>query len=218
MTKLTDVSISTLTTLEAADLIHTVDVSDTTSDPAGTSKKITAENAKSYFNDYEILETAVLAGGETEQDFILPSGYSSFRVIGTGIATTSGTTSLYFRTSSDGGSAFDSGSTDYLNGHFRWGGGTTTLYEASASFLELTRSSLTTGNCGFILEILANTDSSIFTELIYRSTWITTGGASKQSNVGSGHRAANQADNAIRFYPSSSTFTAGSTFQLIGIK
>jgi hypothetical protein len=38
--KLTDVTIPTLADLDLADLIHVVDVSDTTDDPAGSSKKI----------------------------------------------------------------------------------------------------------------------------------------------------------------------------------
>lgn len=46
MAKLTDKS--ALTTLADGDLIHTVDISDTTSSAAGTSKKITASNIKAY--------------------------------------------------------------------------------------------------------------------------------------------------------------------------
>lgn len=219
MTKLTDIDISKLFTLEADDLIHAVDVSDTTSDPAGTSKKIRAEDAKSYINDYEILETVVLAGGEIKQDFILPGGYSSIQIRASAIKTASGTTSLYCRTSADGGLTFDSTVNDYQYGHFRWGGGSTTLYESSTNtFLELTRSSLTEGNVGFVIDILAYNNDSAYTQLLYKCAWTTTGGASKQSNSGGGQRVANQVDNAIRFYPSSGTFSAGTTFQLIGIK
>lgn len=67
MTFLTDASVKTVTTLSDGDLIHNVDVSDVTSNAAGTSAKITVGNLKSVLGvifiektvtlDYEVLST-----------------------------------------------------------------------------------------------------------------------------------------------------------------
>ena len=55
MTKLTDAGIKTVTTLEDADLIYNVDVSDATDDPAGTSAKITHQNNRDQIYRHRII-------------------------------------------------------------------------------------------------------------------------------------------------------------------
>jgi hypothetical protein len=50
--RLTDPSIPAIITLDLADLIHVVDVSDTTSHPAGTSKKATINQIKQLISSY----------------------------------------------------------------------------------------------------------------------------------------------------------------------
>ena len=214
MPKLSDKT--ALTTLADGDLIHAVDVSDTTSSAAGTSKKIVASDMKTYMADYELIETAV-ASTDTSIDFVLPSGYTSFKVIASGIQTTTGGTTLYFRTSSDGGSTFGSGASDYSYNHQRSGAGTTTIYDAITTFIELSRTSLSDGYCSTVIYILSATDSSVPTDIHYNTHWKTGGASTRQRTTGVGVRDANAIVDAIRLLPSSSTFAIG-TFKLYGIK
>lgn len=64
-----------------------------------------------------LLNRTVISGTPTNVDFVLPTGYTSFRVIGTSLFSASAGFQVSMRISRNSGVSYDAGATDYANAY-----------------------------------------------------------------------------------------------------
>lgn len=177
---------------------------------AGQSGKFLSNDGtnKSWETVSNMLVEVSLTGVESAVDLSLPDGYSKFVIDAVDL----GYKTIAARFSSDGGSTFDSGATDY-----RW----KTIYNQTLSSVDRYNSQGDHIKTSFGADWFSIT---VFSYGVSKPTCIF--GLSALASVGSephiyysvGHREATSLTNAIRLFPTTGTFVAGGVIRLYGVK
>lgn len=196
---------------------------------AGTSGQVLTSNGAGAAPTFQaaggggtaLISRATFSGASSVDITGFASGtYDSYIIIIQGTVGTDNV-NMYGRTSTDGGSTFDSGASDYRYAANYQHDGTTTISganSAGAAFLKLNADE-TLGNAAgenftFIAEIVRPDDTSE-TLVKWRGTFMDTTGRSLNIN-GAGRRASAADVDGFQFLPSSGTFSG--SYQFIGIK
>lgn len=165
--------------------------------------------------------TTSTASSSSSIDFTsLSATYQAYRVVAYGIQPASDGVSLYFRTSTDNGSTFDNGSTDYS-----WTRSNTSTSSNSASAdrddteIEISNSNLGNNTNEFIdIDVtIWDPAASAFTSIMWSSMQANSSSATRYSVQGGGNRKDTTAVDAVRFFMSSGNISVGE-FVLYGIE
>lgn len=171
-----------------------------------------------------VLLSTATASSSTEIDFTssIDSTYGIYIIKYHGVRASSGTPILRVRTSTDGGSTFDSGATDYkyVKIYNSVGNATVTGFSSTgADHIRITHAtgvgSSTTDSANGEIVIYDPSDTSKYTGISYSTFSIV--GTDSQNERGMGYRVSAGDVDAIRIYPSTSNFAEGE-FRLYGVK
>ncbi len=154
-------------------------------------------------------------------DIVLTSytAYRGFRLVLGGFLPATNAVDLWMRFSTNGGSSYDAGASDYnYAGNQIADGGTNANYgSAAAAQILLSRSvgtaqigNATTKGCNYVIDMLNQTSTAFWTRLTYNGTYVNDqAGATGMFVHGSGMREAAQDTDAIRIMFSSGNITEG---------
>jgi hypothetical protein len=166
--------------------------------------------------NWTLISTTTISGSPSVIDLSLTGSHRKYMVefedVGSALAF-----SFYMRTSSDGGTTFDSGSTDYV-----YGGGAQATYAptyAQAGFIRLSGFISSDDNRGMYGELVIydphNTSRHKRVESkISRTIW--NDANSMDIDIWAGARRTTSAVNAVRFYFEAGNFTNGGKIRLFG--
>lgn len=167
---------------------------------------------------YIPLAVETLPSNASAIDISLPSGYSKYRIIIEKLHLSSAAT-LQLQTSSDGGSTFDSGSTDYqTTGTFLDAGAQTITHRDGWPQIELTKNidgfTATNAANGFI--DIVPSDGTYYT-YVCSKMYYAGGGNDPALDHAIGYRQSSTAVDAIRFLVSGGLMIVGVQFHVYGI-
>lgn len=172
-----------------------------------------------------VLNTTVVSSPASVLDFSLPSGYAMFRLEFFGVQFSNNAVQFLMRTSTDGGSTFDSGASDYDGAQTAVTHAGTASYTGGAgTSLKLSHASQNIGNDGSHNALVGEVDIIGAGEASY--TWAlmhlthhepVADGDDFVQVWGCGVRAGTGVVDAIRLGASAGTIDSG-TFRLIGFK
>ena len=175
------------------------------------------ENAAGYRTDAVHLIETQTASSSATIDFVLPSGYYKFVIVFTGLAPATDNVGFWMRTSTDGGSTFDSGAGAYSWAH-SIAQAASVSYAGSNADTELVIKDGSLGNAtnetsSGSVSVL-NPSAATYTHVTYEASTMITDGTIRQL-AGAGFRASAADVDAIRFLMSSGNIASG-TFKLYG--
>ncbi len=166
-----------------------------------------------------VLLSSQIASASSSIDFTaFSSSYNFYRIECYGIVPATDTAALYMRTSSNGGTSFDAGSSDYhyISTYSTTAPATSQLTSAGAAFMQLFNSlGSSTGE-----HLACTVDISGMSGTTYKPVrwqgWLYNSAALAVSFTGGGMRASTSAINAVRFVMSTGNIASG-TFKLFGM-
>lgn len=166
--------------------------------------------------NWSLIGTTTISGSPSVVDFSLTGSHRKYMFEFEDVVSATAYL-LNMRTSSDGGTTFDSGSTDYT-----YGGGAQATYGptyAQAGFIRLTGSVSTAANRGIYGELIiydpfGTTRHKRVESKLSRTLW--NDANSMDIDIWAGARRTTLAVNAIRFYFSSGNFVNGGKIRLFG--
>lgn len=167
---------------------------------------------------WERLSTATASASATI-DFTLPAGYRHYVVVLSHVVPATDGVDLWLRTSTDGGSSFDAGASDYRWGVLRRSGTGAAWVEDTADSEITLNSDLAIGNLsteGIHGEVLViNPAAAAYCSILAEMSWFSTATA-MYTGQAFGQRVTAADVDAIRFLMSSSNIASG-TFELWGM-
>lgn len=165
-------------------------------------------------NKMELVATASASGAAAVDFTGLSSDYAFYYLVGKNVVgTVGGGLVLYMRTSTDNGSSFSSGSTDYITGRSYLSGSYSQSIQATSS-IELAY--LTSSSVTFLEAAIFNCGEAKNCIVQSRGSYMYASLTSTNEQMGIGQRSATTAVNAIRLYASSGNLTGN--FYLYGVK
>ena len=188
-----------------------LDEDDFASDSA--SAIVTQQSFKAYVDAapigtgaFDLISTTTISGSPTEVDFTsLSTDYDIYLFYFINWNTAAGNVQLFMRTSTDNGSSFDSGATDYAHsGRDYTTGDTTPAQDTEIDILPYAPS----GAINFRVVLMTPTDASY-------NTTVFSDGLLDDANyfLSSGRREATEDNDAVRFLIASSTMSSGTIKQ-----
>ncbi len=147
------------------------------------------------------------ASSSSEIDFVLPSGYSRFTLSATNVVPASDGEDLQLLTSSDGGSNFDTGTSDYEWQRTEEGTASDDNADAQIVLVGSVGNGTNEGASALEIKISAHAET-VFSNALWDLTRLTTTGSIKRV-VGSGRRQENAIIDAVRIKFSSGNIASG---------
>ena len=175
-------------------------------------------SAAGYTTDaLHLIETQTASASATI-DFVLPAGYFKFVVAFDTVVPATDNVQLYFRTSTDGGSTFDSGASNYRYAYqgYNDAAAAVTGSSAGATFIPITHSDVGSATDEFVSgEVnIYNPAATAQTAMIFDTLMVNTGSYTYVID-GVGRRLSAADVDAIQFLFSSGNIASG-TFKLYG--
>ena len=179
----------------------------------------TQQSIKKYVDDNAnstvVLLGTVTASSSTTVEFVLSSGYFKYEVIFYGVSPATDGQHLILRTSSDGGSSYDSGATDYAYGLSYQSAASGDIFDGDESYIQVVNSvgNGANENADGALQIW-NPSGALYTKVNFQNTLMNLT-PSYVSVAGGGIRLSAADVDAIQFSFVSGNIATG-TFKLYG--
>ena len=166
-------------------------------------------------NNITALSTSTITN-DSSIDFTLNTGFGAYVFLLSNIVPATTGTDLYLRTSTDGGSTYDSGASDYgwSNKSLACVGTPTPLDQGDDADTKLKLNGSAIKNTGGIgisgMVYIINQDVANHTYIIWQTISLNDSGTKHENNSGGGVRLASEDVNAVRFLMSSGNLSSGS--------
>jgi hypothetical protein len=189
-------------------------------------KAPTQQSTKAYV-DNEIAANATgvvlldtqTASSSASIDFTgLSSTYTRYEIQYTNVVPATYGARIGLRTSTDGGSTFDSGASDYTSQNHAQSGGADSAASYTGTYIRLTLAGSGTGSnevCSGVVQVI-NPTASAYTHTLHHALYWTSLGAFNTS-YGAAHRASTTAVDAVQILFDTGNIASG-TFKLYGYK
>lgn len=168
---------------------------------------------------WNVIETVTVTGASSNIDISIPSGYSKIEFHLVDITSSSDGAGFYIRVSTDGGSTFQSGTSDYDFGSLWFRYDTSGNRNGRGNKIDLTNSKGIGNGVGESLSgkiTITNPYSTNYKLLQLKSTWIDEDGKMNDQSGGGSYIGTNVAIDYIRFYLSSGNVSG--TVKVMGLK